>query len=128
MFAALITTLRAVASRLRVAVREAFRPTSAAAGLARDAFRTRAELLAENALLRQQLIVARRTVRRAQLTSKDRTLMVLVSAFCRTWRDATLIVSPNTVLRWHREGFQLLWKWKSKRRRVIATARRGVDD
>lgn len=44
--------------------------------------------------------------------------MVLVSAFCRTWRDATLIVSPNTVLRWHREGFRLLWKWKSKHRRV----------
>lgn len=118
MFAALITTLRAVASRLCVAVKEALRPTSAAAGLARDAFRTRAELLAENALLRQQLIVATRTVRRPQLSSKDRTLMVLVSAFCRTWRDATLIVSPSTVLRWHREGFRLLWKWKSKRRRV----------
>jgi len=44
--------------------------------------------------------------------------MVLVSAFSRTWRDATLIVSPNTVLRWHREGFRLLWKWKSKRSRA----------
>jgi len=117
-FTALTTTLRAVASRLCVAVREALRPTSAAAGLARDAFRTRAQLLAENTLLRQQLIVARRTVRRPQLTTKDRALMVLASAFCRTWRDATLIVSPNTVLRWHREGFRLLWKWKSKRRRA----------
>jgi len=118
MLAALVTTFRAVAGRLCVAVREALRPNSAAAGLARDAFRTRAQLLAENALLRQQLIVARRTARRPQLTTKDRTLMVLVSAFCRTWRDATLIVSPNTVLRWHREGFRLLWKWKSRRRRA----------
>lgn len=118
MIAALVTTFRAVASRLCVAVREALRPTSAAAGLARDAFRTRTELLAENALLRQQLIVARRTARRPQLTSTDRTLMVLVSAFCRTWREATLILSPNTVLRWHREGFRLLWKRKSRRRRA----------
>lgn len=118
MLAALTAALRTAAGHLRDAVLDALRPTSAGAGLARDAFRTRAQLLAENALLRQQLIVARRTARRPQLTTKDRTLMVLVSAFCRTWRDATHIVSPNTVLRWHREGFRLLWKWKSKRRRA----------
>lgn len=118
MFGSLVATLRAAASRLRSAVRAALRPTSAAAGLARDVFRTRAELLAENALLRQQLIVATRAAHRPQLTPWDRTLMVLASAFCRTWPDATHIVSPNTVLRWHREGFRLLWKWKSKRRRA----------
>lgn len=118
MFAALSATFHAAAGVLRQALRDLLRPTSAAAGLARDAFRTRAELLAENALLRQQLIVARRTARRLQLTTKDRALMVLASAFCRTWRDATHIVSPNTVLRWHREGFRLLWKWKSERRRA----------
>jgi hypothetical protein len=44
------------------------------------------------------------------LTKADRTLMVLVSSFCRTWQGAMLIVAPNTVLRWHREGFRLLWK------------------
>ncbi len=118
MLATLIATFQAAAGRMREALRDLLRPTSAAAGLARDAFRTRADLLAENALLRQQLIVARRTARRPRLTTTDRALMVLVSALCRTWRDAMLIVSPNTVLRWHREGFRLLWKWKSKRPRA----------
>lgn len=118
MFTQLIATFQAAAGRMREALRDLLRPTSAAAGLARDAFRTRAQLLAENALLRQQLIVARRTARRPQLTTMDRAAMVLMSAFCRTWRDATLLVSPSTVLRWHREGFRLLWKWKSKRQRA----------
>lgn len=123
MFAALTATLRTAGSRLCEAVREALRPSSAAAGLARDAFRTRAELLAENALLRQQLTIAARRARRPPLTKADRTLMVLVSSFCRTWQGAMLIVTPNTVLRWHREGFRLLWKWKSKRKTDATTHR-----
>ncbi len=68
----------------------------------------------ENALLRQQLIVLRRQVKRPQLTKTDRALLVLLAGRLRAWKNALLIVQPDTLLRWHRVGFRLIWKIKSK--------------
>jgi putative transposase len=79
-----------------------------------DLGRSKSQLLAENALLRQQLIVLKREVKRPTFTRTDRILLVLLARLVRTWRQALLIVQPDTLLRWHRELFRLVWKRKSK--------------
>ncbi len=68
----------------------------------------------ENALLRQQLIILRRQSKRPACTKRDRILLVLLAKAVRAWRQALLIVQPETLLRWHRQGFRLFWKQKSK--------------
>jgi putative transposase len=82
-------------------------------GTTADLLRSKAELMAENALLRQQLIVLARTAKRPRLTRADRALLVLLAGRVRAWRQALLIVRPETLLRWHRAGFRLFWRWKS---------------
>jgi len=66
-------------------------------------------LVAENALLRQQLSVLQRQVTRPALTPRDRVLLVLLARLTRSWRSALLIVQPETLLRWHRQGYHLVW-------------------
>ena len=61
--------------------------------------RSKSELIAENALLRQQLIMLRRQVKRPTFTRTDRILLVLLARLVRTWRQALLIVQPDTLLR-----------------------------
>jgi hypothetical protein len=79
-----------------------------------DLVRSRAGLLAENTLLRQQLIILNRQVKRPQLTNRDRVRLVILSRLTHFWENALLIVQPDTVLRWHRELFRLYWQRKSK--------------
>ena len=79
-----------------------------------DLGRSKSELIAENALLRQQLLVLRRQVKRPTFTRTDRLLLVLLARLVRTWQQALLLVQPDTLLRWHRELFRLYWKRKSK--------------
>jgi hypothetical protein len=79
-----------------------------------DLSRSKSELVAENALLRQQLIILRREVKRPSITRTDRMLLVLLARLVRTWQQALYIVQPETLLRWHRELFRLHWKRKSK--------------
>jgi putative transposase len=79
-----------------------------------DLGRSKSELLAENALLRHQLIILRRQVKRPPITRTDRILLVLLARLVRTWQQALEIVQPDTLLRWHRELFRLYWKRKSK--------------
>jgi putative transposase len=79
-----------------------------------DLARSKSELVAENALLRQQLIILRRQVKRPACTKRDRTLLVLLARMVRTWKQALFIVQPETLLRWHRQGFQLYWEYKSR--------------
>ncbi len=83
-------------------------------GTLTDLGRTRSQLIAENALLRQQLIILSRKVKRPACTMADRTLLVLLARLVRTWKQALLIVQPETLLRWHHELFRLVWKHKSK--------------
>jgi transposase InsO family protein len=85
-------------------------------GLLRDATRSREELVAENLLLRQQLIVAVRANKRPKFAVHERSLLVLLARLLPHWRDAVLLVKPETILRWHREGFRLLWRWKSRQK------------
>ena len=83
-------------------------------GTAADLLRSKPELVAENALLRQQVIVLNRSVKHPKLTGWDRSLMVLLSSKLAHWQQALLIVQPDTVLRWHCDLFKWVWRRKSK--------------
>jgi hypothetical protein len=74
--------------------------TSVAVGALVDITRSRADLIAVNAMLRQQLVVLRRQVKRPQLTNGDRIRLVLLACVTRYWQYALHIVQPDTLLRW----------------------------
>ena len=74
----------------------------------------RMTLAAEILALRQQLTVYHRTVKRPQLRSRDRLFWVALSHLWKDWREVLVIVKPDTVIKWHRQGFQLYWRWKSR--------------
>jgi hypothetical protein len=103
-----------VAKRVEAIARGVTRPVPVIGGLLRDVVRSRKELVAENTLLRQQLIVAARTVRRPRFTSFERGLFVILARLVPRWRDALLVVKPDTILRWHRDGFRLFWRARSR--------------
>jgi putative transposase len=88
--------------------------TSLTLGTLTDLARSKSELVAENALLRQQLIILSRPVKRPVFKKSDRMLLVLLARAVRTWKQALFLVQPETLLRWHRQGFQLYWKYKSR--------------
>jgi hypothetical protein len=79
-----------------------------------DLGRSNSELVAENILLRHQLIILKRQVKRPPVTRADRLLLILFARLVRSWQQALIIVQPETLLRWHRELFRLYWKRKSK--------------
>jgi transposase InsO family protein len=81
-----------------------------------DLARSKPQLLAENLLLRQQLIVLNRSAKRPQFTAAERGLFVLLASKLQGWTEALLIIKPETVLRWHSQGFRLFWKRKSHAR------------
>src|SRR5205823_14943474 len=73
-------------------------------------------LVAENLFLRRQLAVyLERKVKPYRASDGTRLILVLLSRMF-AWRQALTIVKPDTLIRWHRRGFRLLWKWKSKPR------------
>ena len=75
--------------------------------------RSRVDLQLENLALRHQINILRRSAKkRAKLTSGDRVLWVCLSRLWRDWRSTLVIVKPETVVAWHRNGFRLFWTWK----------------
>jgi putative transposase len=88
--------------------------TSLVLGTLADLGRGKSELIAENTLLRQQLIILRRQVKRPAYRKSERLLLVLLARMVRTWKEALFLVQPETLLRWHRELFRVFWKHKSK--------------
>jgi hypothetical protein len=85
--------------------------------LVRILFASRAALLAENLALRQQLTVLQHSIPRPKLSCRDRIFWVWLSRVWAGWRSALVIVQPDTVVGWHRQGFRLYWRWKSRRRK-----------
>ncbi len=71
-------------------------------------------MVAENAFLRQQLVVLARPVTRPVPTPADRLRLVVLARLVRGWRAALPIVQPATLLRWHRQGFRLVWRATSR--------------
>jgi putative transposase len=83
-------------------------------GTLADMTRGKGELIAENALLREQVIILQRQTKRPQVTQHDRGPLVLLARWTRHWKDALAIVKPDTLLGWHRQGFRLYWRGKSR--------------
>ena len=77
--------------------------------------RSRAALLAENALLRQQVIILRRATSHPRLKARDRLAISAVTKAFPSLLAAVAIVRPETVLRWHRSLWKLLWCRRSRR-------------
>jgi len=106
------------ARAIEAAIKELVKPVSSVPALAADAggdmVRSHPELVAENALLRQQLIVLRRSVHTTRINDGDRLLMVLLASLNSAWSQALHIIKPGTLLRWHSRLFKLIWRRKSK--------------
>jgi len=78
--------------------------------------KTRAQLQAENLALRQQLAVFKAKRPRPRVNTMDRWFWVALRCFWSGWANALIIVQPATVVRWHRAGLRLYWRWKSRYR------------
>src|SRR6266513_3675748 len=83
--------------------------------LAASLFKPKSLLEAENAALRQQLIVLQRKVRgRVQFTNSDRLFFTQLYRWCPSVLKAMMIIRPATLVRWHRAGLRRYWRWKSR--------------
>ena len=77
-------------------------------------FRSRAAVIAENLFLRRQLaLYLERKTRRRRPSPATKFALVVLSRFF-PWASALAIVKPDTFVRWHRAGFRLFWRWKSR--------------
>jgi hypothetical protein len=77
-------------------------------------FRARRSLLIENLALRQQLAAIKRRHPRSQLGRPDKLFWVVIRQFWSQWKKALIVVTPETVVRWHQAGFRLYWRLISK--------------
>ncbi len=80
-------------------------------------FRSRWRVEVENVALRHQVMVLRRQARgRIHLTNFDRLFLVQLYRWFPSALRVVAIIQPETVIRWHRAGFRLYWRWKSRSR------------
>ena len=77
-------------------------------------FKSQRQLALENLALRQQVAMLRQSVRRPRATPADKVFWILFSRYVDGWRSLLHILHPDTVVRWHRKGFRLYWRWKSR--------------
>ncbi len=64
-----------------------------------------------------QLIMLERQVVRSKLTQRDRQVLVLLASLIKGWKEALIVVKPDTLIGWHRLGFTLFWRRKSRVRK-----------
>jgi hypothetical protein len=83
-------------------------------------------LALENLALRQQLAVYKKTLRRPKLHPSDRLFWICLSRMWAEWRQALIIVTPDTVLRWHRRRFRDYWTKLSRTPRVALVIDRAA--
>ena len=116
MYDTILNTCKIIINRIKNKIKQLTKPVtpSLVAGTVSDIFRSKADLMVENAILRQQVIVLNRQVKQPKLTNGDRLRFVLLARLTDFWHTALHIVQPETLLRWHRELFRRYWKRKSK--------------
>ena len=90
---------------------------SVGGGAAINATRSKKDLIAENALLRQQVAILRHNQKRPRLSNWDRIKLICLARLTPNWRQVLHLVQPETLLRWHRDLFRMVWRWKLQRRR-----------
>ncbi len=78
-------------------------------------FRSKHDIVLENLALRQQLAVQQRSIKRPKIKDADRIFWVWLSRIWNDWRSSLIIVKPPTVIGWHKKGFKLYWRRKSRR-------------
>ena len=89
-----------------------------------DLFKSGSRLEAENLFLRHQLTIAmRRAPPRLRLRGSDRALLIWMTRLWPNLRGMAQVVQPETILRWHRAGFKVFWRWRSRN----GTGRRKID-
>src|SRR3984885_6429522 len=77
-------------------------------------FKSKLRLEAENAVLRHQLIVLRRSLHgRVRVTNNDRWFLTQLYRWFPSILQVLIIIQPETLVRWHRAGFRRYWRWKS---------------
>src|SRR5271157_3197713 len=76
--------------------------------------RARRSLLLENLALRQQLAVLKRRHPKPRIARLDKLFWVAVRRFWPGWKQSLIVVTPETVVRWHRAGFRLYWRLISR--------------
>ncbi len=81
-----------------------------------SAIQTHRALALENLALRQQVALLKSSVKRSRPSVSDRLFWVALARWWSDWRSALLVVTPDTVIRWHREGFRRYWHWRSRPR------------
>jgi hypothetical protein len=87
-------------------------------------FRSRSRLAAENLFLRKQLaLYAERRVKSRRANDATRITLVLLARLI-DWKAALTIVKPESLIRWHRQGYRLFWRWRS---RALGRPRLPVD-
>ena len=91
-----------------------------------SAFSRHRDLALENLALRQQLAIFKRRHPRPSLRPTDRLFWVWLSKIWTGWREALIIVKPETVIAWHRQAFRFYWRWLS-RRKIIGRPRVSVE-
>jgi len=90
-------------------------------------FRDRRTLLLEILVLRQQLAVLKRKHPRPKLRAFDKLFWVLARRLWVGWKQALILVRPETVVSWHRAGFKMYWRAISRSRRVIGRKRISTE-
>ena len=77
-------------------------------------FKSHTQLHLEVLFLRKQLEIVARSSPKLKIRPTERFLMGFLTDLYESWREALLIVQPDTVIRWHRQSFRLFWKRKSR--------------
>jgi putative transposase len=86
-------------------------------------FRSRRHLILENLAVRQQLAVLKRRHPRPMLGRFDKLFWIIAHQFWSAWKEALIVVTPETVVRWHRAGFRFYWRLISRIRKQAGRRR-----
>jgi putative transposase len=86
-------------------------------GMLRAALIDRQRLMLENAVLRQQVVILKRSVSRPRIQDSDRVFFILLHRLLSDWKSALCLVTPETLIRWHRKGWAFYWARKSRPRK-----------
>lgn len=88
---------------------------------------SRRDLLMENLALRQQLAVLKARRPKPRLSMPDKLFWVLARRLWSHWKQSLLVVTPETVVRWHRAGFRFYWTWLSRNRGRVGRKRTSKE-
>ena len=83
-----------------------------------SAFFSHQDLILENLALRQQLLALHEKQPRRRLSARQKLFWVVLRKLWQGWKKPLMMVTPRTVVEWHRAGFRLYWRWLSRARRL----------